>query len=195
MISIIDYGVGNLKSIEKALRLYADGVKVTNDMGEIENANGIVLPGVGAFGDAIKNLAPYKKTLERTQAPVLGICLGMQLLFEKSCEGGDFEGLGLVKGDVVRFESLKVPQIGWNTIEIKKDSPLLTGIKNGDWFYFVHSYYCKPREDVTVAETGYGTNYCSMLSKDNIYATQFHPEKSSGAGLRILKNFVELCGQ
>jgi len=195
MISIVDYGAGNLRSIEKALRLYTDGVKVTSEVGEIEGAAGIVLPGVGAFGDAIKNLAPYKKALKRTHAPILGICLGMQLLFEKSCEGGNFEGLGLVKGEVVRFESLKVPQIGWNTIDIKRDSPLLAGIKTGDWFYFVHSYYCRPSEDVTIAETEYGLNYCSILSKGNIYATQFHPEKSSVAGLRMVKNFVGLCGQ
>lgn len=193
MICVLDYGAGNLKSIEKALKLYAENVAVSSDIADIENADGIVLPGVGAFRDAMKNLVQYKKTLEKTEKPVLGICLGMQVLFEKSYEGGTFEGLGLIKGEVKRFEALKVPQIGWNTIEIKKENPLLGGIRGGEWFYFVHSYYCSPAEDVAVAETEYGIKYCSVLSKENIHATQFHPEKSSAKGLRIIKNFVKLC--
>ncbi len=193
MICVLDYGAGNLKSIEKALKLYAENVVVSTNIADIENADGIVLPGVGAFRDAMKNLGQYKRTLERTEKLVLGICLGMQVLFEKSYEGGTFEGLGLIRGEVKRFEALKVPQIGWNTIEIKKENPLLEGIRRGDWFYFVHSYYCSPIEDATVAETEYGTRYCSVLSKENIYATQFHPEKSSTKGLRIIKNFVKLC--
>lgn len=193
MICVLDYGTGNLKSIAKALDKYSESSCVTTSISDLEGASGIVLPGVGAFGDAMKNLEPYLKTLSKTDAPLLGICLGMQLLFEKSSEGGLFEGLGLVKGEVRRFERLKVPQIGWNTIEAKRESPLLEGVRSGDWFYFVHSYYCSPSEDVTDAETEYGTTYCSVLSKGNIHATQFHPEKSSGKGLRIIKNFVKLC--
>lgn len=193
MICVLDYGTGNLKSIGKALDKYCENNRVTSSIADLEEADGIVLPGVGAFGDAMKNLEPYRKTLAKADAPILGICLGMQLLFEKSSEGGSFEGLGLVKGEVRRFESLKVPQIGWNSIDIKRESPLLAGVRSGEWLYFVHSYYCDPGEEVTDAETEYGVKYCSVLSKENIYATQFHPEKSSATGLRIIKNFTRLC--
>ncbi len=195
MITIIDYGSGNLRSITNAFKKVGMEVKVTRDKKLIEEAEAIVLPGVGAFGKAMNNLENYKDIiLQQIEdgKPFFGICLGLQLLLTKSEEDPNVKGLDVIPGKVIRIPPLgKVPHMGWNQLNIKGDCPILEDIKD-DYFYFLHSYYIKPRrEDVVVATTTYVVEIPSVLYRDNIFATQFHPEKSATAGLKILKNFVE----
>jgi len=213
-IAIIDYDMGNLLSVSKAIEKVTAGsgteVLITRDPLVLADASHIVLPGVGAFKECMHNLEAYGliepiKTVISSGKPFLGICLGMQLLFEEGLEdcekGAPHKGLGLIKGSVVGFpidmeqggERLKVPHMGWNSIDTKKDSPLLKGAEDGAFFYFVHSYYCVPTDDsVTLTKTNYGFDFTSSLAVENIVATQFHPEKSQTAGLKILKNFTEM---
>lgn len=197
MIAIIDYGMGNLRSIQKGLELVGGKTVITSDPKVIENSDALVLPGVGAFEDATKNIKKLRKSIlesVKNQKPILGICLGLQLLFTESEEGGPFKGLDLIKGRVVKLPSkVKIPQIGWNQIKIIKNNRLTKRIKNGSFVYFVHSYVPIPDdEEVIVAKTDYGLEFPSIVSKNNIFGTQFHPEKSGDVGLNILKNFVEL---
>ena len=203
MIAIIDYGVGNLFSLKSSFCAIGQEVKVTDDADEIRKADKIILPGVGAFEDAVKKLKNtgldlvLKEEAEKGK-PVMGICLGMQMLFERSFEYGCHEGLGLIKGDIIPFEgeidsSLKIPHIGWNALEIKEDLPIFKYIKNGDHVYFVHSYFAAVTDE-TIAKCEYGTVFTAAVGKDNIYGCQFHPEKSGQVGLNILKGFCELGG-
>ena len=202
MIAIIDYGVGNLFSLTSSFKYVGADVIVTSDVNKIKKADKIILPGVGAFGDAIKKLRDTgldKVVIEEAKngKPLMGICLGMQLLFEKSYEYGEYEGLGLLKGSVVPMEgyidaSLKIPHIGWNALDIKKESPLFKYLKNGDCVYFVHSYFAKDCEQSLLATTEYGKELTGAVAYKNIYGCQFHPEKSGDVGLKILKAFCEM---
>ncbi len=199
-IVIIDYGMGNLRNVQKGFEKAGHEARVTRSKREIKQASAIVLPGVGAFGDCMENLEKYGliepllRSIE-TGKPYLGICLGLQILFSESEEFGSRKGLDLVKGKVVKFRpdpEHKVPHMGWNTIEIEKKVPLLQGIESGDFFYFVHSYYVLPEESQWISTlTHYGKPFVSGIRKENIFATQFHPEKSQQKGLRILENFVK----
>lgn len=197
MIAIVDYGMGNLRSAQKGFEhAGVSGVVVTNERAAIESADGIVLPGVGAFRDAAQTLRDSGLAdviRERTSAgvPFLGICLGMQLLASVGFEDGEWEGLGLVPGECVRLaEGVKIPHIGWNTVEYPRDSPLFDGIPEGSAFYFVHSYILKPAEpSAIIGSTEYGQRFAAAVQRDNVYAVQFHPEKSSDLGLRLLANF------
>ena len=196
MIAVIDYGMGNLRSIHNALMKVGGNPVIVSDKRDLSDADGVVIPGVGAFGDAMYNLMPFADKLFDlidSGIPLLGICIGMQLLFEWS-EESDCAGFGLLKGDVVRLpEGVKVPQMGWNELTVQSDTDLLTGIDDGDFFYFVHSYYCVPSDQqIIVATTEYGVDMAAVVEKDNIHAVQFHPEKSSKKGLLILKNFVRM---
>lgn len=202
MIAIIDYGMGNLGSVSKALEYLGGEIVITQKGSDLKKADKIVLPGVGAFKDAMDTLDGLNliKTLneEILRGKIyLGICLGLELLFEKS-EEGDCKGLGILKGDVVRFDSseagFKVPQIGWNQVRIANDDcPLFEGIESNAFFYFVHSYYVRPKDGgIIAAATDYGVEFTSMIWKENIYAVQFHPEKSQAAGLKFLENFLKL---
>jgi glutamine amidotransferase len=194
-IGIVDYGVGNLRSVQKGLSLKGVDAVVTSDEEALRGCDAYVLPGVGAFRDAMDRLSPLKDLLldSLDDKPVLGICLGMQLFFEESEEGGLHEGLGIMGGRVIRLpDTVKVPQMGWNRVEILKESRLMRGIDSGEYFYFVHSYYAVPEEDVTVATTHYGAEIPAVVEKGNALATQFHPEKSGESGLKILENFVSL---
>ena len=203
MIAIIDYGMGNIHSVQKALQLYGAKTTVTNKNEEIKAADKAVLPGVGAFDDAMSELKKQGlisalKEYIKNKKPFLGICLGMQLLFEESEEASQANGLGILKGGVKRFKGLsglKVPHMGWN--QLKKDSsqcPLLKDIPDNSYVYFCHSYYPEPKnQDIVAATTDYGINFSSVVWKDNIYGVQFHPEKSQKTGLRMLENFVNLC--
>lgn len=201
MIGIIDYGSGNLRSVFNAFRYIGKDVKVLEKEEDLKGAERIVLPGVGSSKDAMEGLKKKNLTggiikhIEKGK-PFLGICLGLQLLFTRSEESGGAECLGLIEGEVKLFpakEGMKVPQIGWNTVKIKKkDSPFLKGVKDETYFYFVHSYYCKAKEDKYEAGvTDYSTSYTSILWKDNIFAVQFHPERSQAEGLKILENFAD----
>jgi glutamine amidotransferase len=204
MIALLDYGSGNLRSVEKALRKAGADVRVAKSPAEIGDAHGMVLPGVGAFDDCIHALQKQhlleaaKNFIERGR-PFLGICVGYQALFEKSEEFNSCAaGLGVFKGRVVKFSEkngLKIPQIGWNQIQItRRDCPLYRGIENGSYVYFVHSFYPQPADAAIVAtRTDYGDNFVSSIWRDNVFATQFHPEKSQRIGLQLLKNFVELA--
>jgi imidazole glycerol-phosphate synthase subunit HisH len=205
MIAIIDYGAGNLKSVQKAFAALGYSVVVSHEPQVILEADKVVLPGVGAFTKCMENLdkagmVPVVKEVVRSGRPFLGICLGLQMLFEESAEVfGEQKcvnkGLGIFPGKVLRFpvSELKVPQIGWNQIQISKEIPLLHGVADGSFVYFVHSYYVKPADSqITACTTPYGFDYCSGISHDNVTAFQFHPEKSSQIGLKILKNFGEL---
>jgi glutamine amidotransferase len=201
MIAIIDYGMGNLRSVQKGFEKTGHAATVTSDPAEIRAAAKVVLPGVGAFGDAMEELRrrnliePVKEAIAAGK-PFLGICLGLQLLFEVGHEGGRHEGLGVLPGDVVRFDlphEYKVPHMGWNQLEIVRPAPILSGLTSGTHVYFVHSYYVVPRNrDVIAAETTYGLPFTSVVWRDNLVATQFHPEKSQADGLKILKNFADL---
>jgi len=203
-IAIIDYGMGNLRSVQKGLERVGFAAAVTRDAAEIEAAAGVVLPGVGAFGACMANLHAYglvetvKRVVERG-TPFLGICLGMQLLFEESEEFGPVQGLGIFPGRVVRFREtgeMKVPHMGWNQIRKTQDLPHLRGIEDGAYVYFVHSFYVVPRDPaLTATATSYGEEFTSAVARGNVFATQYHPEKSQAVGLRILENFGRIvCG-
>ena len=200
MIAIVDYGVGNLFSLKCSLDYIGLKSKITSDEKELRQADKIILPGVGAFGDAIKKLEstgliPVIKE-EAEKKPLLGICLGMQLLLEKSYEFGEYEGLGFIPGNVVQFDipkEYKVPHMGWNSLDItQKDCPLLKYIKDGDYVYYVHSFYAKTEPKYVVATSNYAINVTGIVWNKNVYGTQFHPEKSGEVGLNILKAFGEL---
>jgi glutamine amidotransferase len=202
MIAIIDYGMGNLRSVQKALERVGHAATITSDPAALADADKVVLPGVGAFRDAIAALR-QRELVEPIRAaihagkPFLGICLGLQLLFDASYEDGEFEGLNVVPGKVVRFNvpsEYKVPHMGWNQIAHRQRAPIFAGIDDGAYFYFVHSYYVVPQDVSLIAtETDYAAPFCSGIWRDNLYAVQFHPEKSQDAGLRLLKNFAELA--
>jgi glutamine amidotransferase len=197
-VAIIDYGVGNLRSVEKAFRAAGAAAVVTGDERVLREADALVLPGVGAFGACMSALRERGfDALVRERAnegvPLLGVCVGMQMLFEESEEFGRTEGLGLLKGRVRRFDlDLRVPHVGWNQVEKKRPHPLVAGVENEAFFYFVHSYYCeaKDAQDV-VGETEYGLAYASVVARGAVCGVQFHPEKSQSAGLRLLGNFAE----
>ena len=196
-MAVVNYGVGNLRSIRKGLEKSGAQVKVTHSLNDLRSADAIVLPGVGAFAPAVKNMAPIADVVAEAMndgTPILGVCLGLQLLFTRSSEGGSVKGLDFISGEVVKLpESVKTPQMGWNTINFTKSHPLLDGIKDHSYVYFVHSYYPQPTDpDVIVATTEYGVSFASMVAKKNLFATQFHPEKSSKTGLMMLKNFVRI---
>lgn len=206
MIAIVDYGMGNLRSVSKAFQSQGFTVNVTRDPSDIQDASGLVLPGVGAFGDCVRNLGEYGLTAPIREfigsgRPFLGICLGLQVLFEESEESPGAEGLGILKGKVVKFpdfreERLKVPHMGWNRIDIRKNAPVLEGVPDGSWFYFVHSYYPVPEDESVIAiMSEYGIEFTAAVERGNIFACQFHPEKSSAYGLRLLRNFGILCGE
>jgi len=205
-IVIIDYGMGNLRSVQKAFEQVGCQAVVTADPAAAGQAEKLVLPGVGAFRDCMRNLteggfvAPIKAHIAAGK-PFLGICLGLQLLFAESEEFGRHPGLGIIPGKVVRFpdgaqeggEVLKVPHMGWNRISIHRPAPLYQGVPDGSYVYFVHSYYVVPDDPAVIAtETGYGQPFCSSIWRDNVMATQFHPEKSQAVGLQMLKNFGEM---
>ncbi|MBT0653340.1 imidazole glycerol phosphate synthase subunit HisH [Geomobilimonas luticola] len=206
MIAIVDYGMGNLRSVQKGFEKVGFEAIVTADPKVVLEAEKIVLPGVGAFRDCMRNLEqggfvePILKVIQEGR-PFLGICVGMQLLMTDSVEFGLYQGLNVIPGHVLRFpegmeengEELKVPHMGWNQLAIRRRSPIFTGIEEGTNVYFVHSYYEKPDDDSVVAATSaYGIEFCASIWKDNIVATQFHPEKSQEIGLRMLKNFGEM---
>jgi len=201
MISIIDYGMGNLRSVQKGFEKVGHEAVVTSDPARVAAAEKVVLPGVGAFEDAMTELR-QRELLEpvleaiRVDKPFLGICLGLQLLFDVGYEHGEHQGFGVLPGEVVRFElpsEYSVPHMGWNQLQIVHRPPILEGIEDGTHFYFVHSYYVAPKDDAVVATTtDYGGDFCSMIWRGNLFATQFHPEKSQADGLKILKNFAEL---
>ncbi len=203
MIYVVDYGMGNLRSVEKAFEKMGSRVMITDDPSDVKIANKLVLPGVGAFGDSVKELKkrgllePIKEYLQLNK-PFLGLCLGMQLLFEESEEAKGIKGLSIIKGKVRKFKftdkNLKVPHMGWNSLDsIKRTSPLLKGISDGAYVYFVHSYYVDPIDKSIISSTtNYEINFASSISKGNIFAMQFHPEKSQEIGLKMLKNFVSL---
>ena len=198
MIAIIDYGMGNLRSVQKGLDRVGFEAVVTRDLGQIEATHGVVLPGVGAFSACMENLGKFglveviRETV-RKQKPFLGICLGFQLLFSESEEFGTGKGLDLFPGRVVGFrarEDLKVPHMGWNRIDKRRESPFLDGISSGDYVYFVHSFYVAPDDSSIIATTtDYGAPFASSIATDRLFACQFHPEKSQELGLRILANF------
>ena len=202
MIAIVDYGVGNLFSLKSSFSAIGADAVVTSSKSELEMAKSIILPGVGAFCDAAKKfkdsgLEDTVISLAKAGKPLMGICLGMQLLFEKSYEYGEHDGLGLLKGEVVPMEgnipsALKIPHIGWNALNIKKPHRLFGGIKNGDCVYFVHSYYAENCESSLIATCEYGRELTAAVAKENVMGCQFHPEKSGDAGLEILKAFCEV---
>ena len=201
MIAIMDYGIGNLGSVKNAFDYLGFESHITSDINEILNADKVILPGVGAFKDAIDTFKKYgfDKVIDeliKKNTPILGICVGMQMLFEKDYEYGIHDGLGILKGEVVKFDSnngeFKIPQMGWNQVHVTKNNPLLNGIDGKD-VYFVHSYYVTKNVENTIAYTEYANvKYTCAVQKGNLFATQFHPEKSGEVGLKILKNFGEL---
>lgn len=201
MIAVIDYDAGNIRSVEKALLALRQDVCITGDAEKIMSADRVILPGVGAFGDAMENI--YRTGLDQVirrvvdeGKPFLGICLGLQLLFERSEEAPGVEGLGILKGEILRIpeaEGLKIPHMGWNSLHLKNDGRLFRGIEEQSYVYFVHSYYLKAADEKIVkASTEYCTHIHASVEQGNVFACQFHPEKSSEVGLHILKNFVEL---
>ncbi len=201
MIAMIDYDAGNIKSVEKALQKLGADVVITKEPQVILSADKVILPGVGSFGDAMNNLKKYglDKVIDQVVengTPFLGICLGLQLLFERSDESPEATGLGILKGEILRIpdaEGLKIPHMGWNSLHLQNNGRLFQGLKENDYVYFVHSYYLKAEdESIVKATTNYSVNIHASVEKDNVFACQFHPEKSSDVGLKILKNFVEL---
>jgi imidazole glycerol-phosphate synthase subunit HisH len=201
MIAIIDYDAGNLRSVEKALNHLGQQVIITRNRDELLNSDKIILPGVGSFGDAMGKLHSYDlidtiNDVIKLKKPFLGICLGLQLLFERSDECDGVEGLGILKGEILRIpnaEGLKIPHMGWNSLSIKQGAKLFKDIEDQSYVYFVHSYYLNAKnENEVAATTHYSTLIHASVEKDNIYACQFHPEKSGDVGLKILKNFAEL---
>ena len=202
-IAILNYNIGNLSSVKNALNALGAEAQIISNPSEVAQFDKLILPGVGAFGDAVAHLnqsgmSEAIKDFAKSGKYLLGICLGMQLLMDKSYEFGEFEGLGLIKGEVVKFksESLKIPQMGWNRIDIVRESPLLNGlhnIPNGAFLYFVHSFYVKNRHSENVVATcDYGVTFSAIIQKDNIFGIQPHPEKSANLGLKILENFINL---
>jgi glutamine amidotransferase len=203
MIALIDYGIGNLRSVQKALEHVGVEVRLTEDPAVILAADKVVLPGVGAFGDGMKGLRArglvgVVREVAARGTPLLGICVGMQVLFEVGEEMGEHEGLGILPGRVKQFQisnlkpqNLKVPQTGWNQIEPQKESPLFAGLPRGAYAYFNHGYYCAARPKDTLATTDYGGAYPSVVGRGRVYGIQFHPEKSQRVGLLLLKNFVD----
>lgn len=204
MTAVIDYDAGNLKSVEKALTALGEQAVITRDADVILSADRVILPGVGSFGDAMGKLHQYglveviKEVVSR-DIPLLGICLGLQLFFERSDESDGVAGLGLLPGEIKKIPEapgLKVPHMGWNCLDIRPDSRLFRGIGNGAYVYFVHSYYLQAKEEKDVAATAeYGVTVHAAVERGNVFACQFHPEKSSDTGLAILKNFIELPGR
>lgn len=201
MIAIIDYDAGNLKSVEKALKSLGQETIVSRDSSVIKAADKVILPGVGSFGDAMNNLDHFNlvdtiKDIAEGGKPFLGICLGLQLLFERSDETPGAEGLSILPGEILRIppsDGLKIPHMGWNSINIKDNARLFNGVPDNSYVYFVHSYYLKASdEDIVAATTEYSTHIHASVEKNNIFACQFHPEKSSDIGLRILNNFANL---
>lgn len=201
MIAVIDYDAGNMKSVEKALQLIGEEVCVTRDGAQILAADKVILPGVGSFGDAMENLHKFGlvsviQEVVRRQIPFLGICLGLQLLFERSDETPGVEGLGILKGEVLKIpyeEGLKIPHMGWNDISFPNKGRLFQNVEEHSYVYFVHSYYLKAADpSIVTATTRYGTLIHASVESGNVFATQFHPEKSSTVGLQILKNFAAL---
>ena len=201
MIAIIDYDAGNIKSVEKALQKLGQEVIITRDAEEILSADKVILPGVGAFGDAMHNLRKYGLDqviyqVVENETPFLGICLGLQLLFEKSDESVGAKGLGILQGEICRIpdkEGLKIPHMGWNSLHLQNDGRLFAGLPEDSYVYFVHSYYLKAKdESIVKATTEYSTHIHASVEQGNVFACQFHPEKSSDVGLQILRNFVEL---
>ena len=198
MIAIVDYGLGNIKNVINAFNYLGYETKLTDNTRDLNSAKAIILPGVGAFRDGIKNLQD-KDLVEPLRAnikdgkPLLGICLGMQLLYENSFEDGDYEGLSVLSGNVEKLKGdLKIPHMGWNHLDFHRSDPILKYIQPGDFAYFVHSYYCNGPKDDLVASCEYGIQVPSIVNQDNIYGIQFHPEKSSNTGLSILKDFGEM---
>ena len=201
MVAIIDYDAGNLRSVEKALEALGAETVVTRDPEVIAGSSRVILPGVGSFGDAMERLNQYglPDVIRRTVSgnkPFLGICLGLQLLFEESEESSGVPGLGILKGKILKIpqtEGLKIPHMGWNSLNLKPDSRLFAGIRDQEYVYFAHSYYLKAQEESQVAATTwYGTEIHAAVEAGNVFACQFHPEKSGDTGLRILKNFLEV---
>ena len=202
MVAIIDYDAGNIKSVEKAMQLLGQEVKITRDRDEIMAADHVILPGVGAFGDAMEKLHQYGLVeviheVTKKGTPFLGICLGLQLLFERSEEAPGVEGLGVLKGDILKLpdkEGYKIPHMGWNSLDFPREGRLFKGLGEHPYVYFVHSYYLKAaEEEIVTATADYATTIHASVEKDNVFACQFHPEKSSDVGLQILKNFAESC--
>ena len=203
MVAIIDYDAGNIKSVEKALLHLGEEVIITRDREQILNSDKVILPGVGAFGDAMEKLRSYGldkviyEVVER-KIPFLGICLGLQLLFEKSDETPGVKGLGVLPGEILRIpdkEGIKIPHMGWNSVKIKKDARIFKDVPQDSYVYFVHSYYLKAKDETIVkAVTEYATGIHASVEKDNVFACQFHPEKSGTTGLSILKNFAKTEG-
>ncbi len=201
MIVVVDYGMGNLRSVQKGFEKVGVKAVISRDIEEIEGADKLVLPGVGAFPKCMENLGELNLVepvinFIRSGRPFLGICLGLQLLFDESEEFGRHEGLKIIRGKVREFDrqtALKIPHMGWNQVTFRKDVPIFDGIKDGSYFYFVHSYYVDPQDTRDIAaETDYGIRFTCAVARDNIYAVQFHPEKSQEIGLRILNNFGNL---
>ncbi len=195
---IIDYGLGNLNSVQKGFERVGLETKISSDVDDIKKSDSLILPGVGAFRDAIsllkeKNLKDIIIEEVKKGKSILGICLGMQLLYEKSFENGEYDGLGLIEGHIKKFDiNLKVPHMGWNDLKIQKENPIVKYIKEGDYVYYVHSYYAKGREEDVIAYSEYEVKVPGIINKDNIYGIQFHPEKSGNVGHNILKAYKEI---
>jgi glutamine amidotransferase len=201
VIAIVDYGMGNLKSVTNAFGKLGVAVTISSDKSVLEKAQALVLPGVGAFGKCMENLEAYGlsgfvKDWIGADRLYMGICLGMQILFQSSEEAPGVKGLGAIEGAVLRFrEGLKVPHMGWNSVAFAGQSAMFGGIRDGEFFYFVHSFYCRPDEPVAATTTTYGVDFASSVRRGNLFACQFHPEKSQKVGLRLLQNFVDLVEQ
>jgi glutamine amidotransferase len=200
-IVVVDYGMGNLRSVQRGIEAAGSPTRIITNKDDLKGVDAIILPGVGAFKDAIANLAPFKQGIcdaVESGVPLLGICLGLQLMFTRSTEGGSYEGLDIFSGTILPFPKVrKVPQIGWNTLTIVDvGNPLIRDVPDESYVYFVHSYYAQvENEEEVVATSQYGIDFPSIVSRRNVFATQFHPEKSGKTGLRILKNFVDVVNR